>query len=84
MRRWAACERVLERLGGAGGVGRRAERRSGGLVAQPGGGAGEAAAWWGEQLGFKCVRKHASPPPPPLTENLSVRVALPAPEVAKV
>lgn len=55
-----------------------------GWVLSPGGGAGEAATWWGVQLGFKCARKHASPPSPPLTENLSVPVVLSATEVAKV
>lgn len=75
---------VLERLGGDGRVAPGGERRNEGLGPQPWGGAGEAATWWGKQLGFKCARKHASPPPPPLTEKLSMRVALPATEVAKV
>lgn len=52
-----------------------------GWVLRVEGGAGEAATWWRELLGFKCARKHASPPPqPPPTENLSAHVALPATE----
>lgn len=47
------------------------ERETEGLLLSPGGGAGEAAT---DLVGR--ARKHASPPPqPPLTENLSARVA---------
>ena len=76
--------KVLERLGGDGGVDatQRGEAQAGVLVQ---GGAGEAAARWGQQLGCQRARKHASQPSQPqLTENLSVQVILPVTEVAEV